>query len=240
MAKFVKHIPCPNCGSKDNRGLYSDGSEWCFGCNAWKRPDIASWFSNKELEHFNKVVKLPDDAQGFLPKPAQDWLDKYHLTKEELRSLRPLYSQSKELLIFPVFAQGELLMYQGRYFGDNPKHPKYLTYGSKDVLHILNPGSSVCVLTEDVVSATKVSSITTAMPLWGSTIGLGLATRLTSRFKSVVLWLDMDKAEESLKSRSRLFPLFQGVYSIISPKDPKEYSHEEIRNFIKDFVGFED
>jgi len=32
MSDFVKHEPCPACGSKDNLARYSDGHGWCFGC----------------------------------------------------------------------------------------------------------------------------------------------------------------------------------------------------------------
>ena len=32
-SKFVKHIPCEACGSKDNNTLYDDGHTYCFGCN---------------------------------------------------------------------------------------------------------------------------------------------------------------------------------------------------------------
>ena len=34
-SKFVKHIPCDACGSEDNRALYDDGHEFCFGCEDW-------------------------------------------------------------------------------------------------------------------------------------------------------------------------------------------------------------
>ena len=30
---FVRHEPCPNCGSRDNLSRYSDGHAYCFGCN---------------------------------------------------------------------------------------------------------------------------------------------------------------------------------------------------------------
>jgi len=31
--KYVKKEPCPNCGSKDNLAVYSDGHAFCFGCS---------------------------------------------------------------------------------------------------------------------------------------------------------------------------------------------------------------
>lgn len=32
MASFVRHAPCPECGSKDNLAVYDDDSCYCFGC----------------------------------------------------------------------------------------------------------------------------------------------------------------------------------------------------------------
>jgi len=32
MSEFVKHEPCPACGSKDNMARWSDGHTFCFGC----------------------------------------------------------------------------------------------------------------------------------------------------------------------------------------------------------------
>ena len=31
--KYVRKEPCPNCGSKDNLAVYSDGHAFCFGCS---------------------------------------------------------------------------------------------------------------------------------------------------------------------------------------------------------------
>lgn len=36
-ATFVRHAPCPSCGSKDNLGIYSDGHGWCFGCGHYEK-----------------------------------------------------------------------------------------------------------------------------------------------------------------------------------------------------------
>ena len=32
MGTFIKHEPCPRCGSRDNLARYDDGSGYCFGC----------------------------------------------------------------------------------------------------------------------------------------------------------------------------------------------------------------
>ncbi|MFZ9655739.1 MAG: toprim domain-containing protein, partial [Limnohabitans sp.] len=37
-SKFLKHEPCPKCGSRDNAGRYSDGHLHCFGCGHTEQP----------------------------------------------------------------------------------------------------------------------------------------------------------------------------------------------------------
>ena len=36
MGTFIKHIPCGNCGSSDGRGVYADGTSWCFVCESFE------------------------------------------------------------------------------------------------------------------------------------------------------------------------------------------------------------
>ena len=38
-ASFIKHEPCPNCGSKDNLARYADGGGHCFGCEYHEFPE---------------------------------------------------------------------------------------------------------------------------------------------------------------------------------------------------------
>lgn len=36
QSEFVRHEPCPSCGSKDNLARYTDGHGFCFGCNHYE------------------------------------------------------------------------------------------------------------------------------------------------------------------------------------------------------------
>ena len=35
-SNFVKHEPCPSCGSRNNLARYDDGHGFCFGCSYWE------------------------------------------------------------------------------------------------------------------------------------------------------------------------------------------------------------
>jgi hypothetical protein len=41
MAEFVRHEPCPSCGSRNNLARYSDNSAYCFteGCKHYEKGD---------------------------------------------------------------------------------------------------------------------------------------------------------------------------------------------------------
>ena len=38
-SEFLRKEPCPECGSKDNLGRYSDGHAFCFGCEYYEPSD---------------------------------------------------------------------------------------------------------------------------------------------------------------------------------------------------------
>ncbi|MDX9757148.1 MAG: hypothetical protein RBT52_06580 [Sulfurimonas sp.] len=127
-------------------------------------------------------------------------------------------------------------MWQGRNFGENK--PKYITKGAKNVLHILGRESSQVpdsiILTEDLISAIKVSRVTPSMPLWGSFVSLEDAKRLSERFAKAILWLDKDKAQEAFKQAQKLSYLFKGGVSCIrTERDPKEYSTQQLQEYLK-------
>ena len=112
MAKWLKNTSCPNCGSKDNLGVYEDGSTWCWGCHTYTkgRPMLLK----KLVEPLYTNVKLPDDTSGYIPQQALDWLSKYSLTLWDF-NIPPIYSNSRELFIFPFYdAEFNLKFWQGR------------------------------------------------------------------------------------------------------------------------------
>ena len=41
-SEFVRHIPCPECGSSDANSLYSDGHTFCFKCHHRTNGDYTS------------------------------------------------------------------------------------------------------------------------------------------------------------------------------------------------------
>ena len=38
-SEFIRHEPCPNCGSSDANSIYTDGHSYCFSCQHWAPGD---------------------------------------------------------------------------------------------------------------------------------------------------------------------------------------------------------
>lgn len=54
---FVRHEPCPKCGSRDNLSRYSDGHAFCFGCDHREPADgeRAKQYTNIKPRDFNPI-----------------------------------------------------------------------------------------------------------------------------------------------------------------------------------------
>ena len=227
---FIKHIPCTHCGSKDNLAEYTDHF-YCFGCGYSKsKLDVRSLHDRL----LSSTVVATEDFEiptiSTLPIKALSWLYAYGLTPLEIQDMG--YNTEKELLV--LYKSKEY--FQGRYFGESNSTPKYLSRGKKPnlILHNLpfdekpSPHAPL-VLTEDYISALKVSRYCPAMPLWGSTLSDDTCVTIASKgIKSVYVWLDRDKAKESVLMRSTLLERGIKAQSIITPMDPKCYSKEDI------------
>jgi twinkle protein len=73
MANFVKHTACPACGSSDARGMYDDGSEYCYACTARsgphdqpKRKDLHMEQNDAELQRL--ITKWQSGTPTALPE----------------------------------------------------------------------------------------------------------------------------------------------------------------------------
>lgn len=210
-SNFIKHEPCPKCGSRDNLARYSDGSGYCFGCGYKERRTHLPEAVPTQKKYFHLVDKLP--------QRNVEWLRKYDLTDDEIS----IFKYSPELDRH-VFTDG---MYYEMRDVTNKKR-KSLSFGEKPLVIFGNHGGTI-VLVEDIVSAIKVSRVTDAQPLFGSYIESDRLQSLFKAYRSLVIWLDRDKYAQALKfARTASFIGFK-VKVVSTPKDPKECSMEEIR-----------
>lgn len=247
----IRHERCPECAklgrdnTHDNLAVYSDGHSWCYSCHYSTYPSGIERFkgtiANTVLE--KEPLTLPVDCDINYPSRALKWIEQYELTRVDLLNNNVMWSESMQRLIFPVYADGWLLAWQGRYFGTQSsavaKIAKWYGKGNlKGTLHILGKGTSL-VLVEDVVSAMKVAKCgVRAMPLFGCVVGdrfKWLKTVLQPSDRCLI-WLDPDKHTESIKE-AKLGVLYGlNCSPVFSEVDPKELEYSEIERVLNETI----
>lgn len=180
----------------------------------------------------------PDDYTYALPDVAKAWLAKYGVTSTEIAHFNVCWNKMTDSLCFPVIINDKVAMTSERYFGDKDNHPKYIIKGEKNksalfITHFRN--KDMVVFVEDYVSAIKVARHTGACPLFGSTIPRNTLKWAVERFKTMRVWLDMDKAYQSVLEASKLSQYASDTRSIVTQLDPKEYTNQELINILSKY-----
>lgn len=241
MSHVVEHVRCPECAkrgrdtSHDNLVIYSDGGQHCFSCGYHVFGDKVGHFKAKQIPIVEEKVHdvlLPADVETTLPRKAKEWLEQYELTNAEILTNHVMWSPSWNRLIFPYFVKGNLLAWQGRYFGDIDGKPKWYSVGQLDeILYTIGEDRGRCVLVEDIVSAIKVSRTVCSVPLFGSHIPPKMWARLTRFFECATIFLDPDKRKEAAQFAEE-GRLFLPVDVILADADPKEIPHNELMEIL--------
>lgn len=227
MTKFIQFTPCSKCGSSDANAEYID-SFYCYSCGKYS----SKGFSLSRFKPLNEVkVCNGITLQKELPVDALKWLLGYGLTMDEIAQ----FSYSNERVgKYGNMACNLLVLYADNIYWcarNLGKGVKYLTSGVKPIIKYGNNSDTV-VLVEDIISAIKVGRQFTAIPMLGSMPSGAILNHLQG-FKNVIVWNDLDKAKESLKTARNLSErLGTRVRVIIKPLDPKEYSDLDIYNII--------
>lgn len=235
MNYCLDHSPCPQCRkngrdkSGNNLAVYSDGHSWCFSCGYSEKNGLVNLKNrlSQSKESDKPKISLPSDLTKELPYNVLQWLGQYDVDQELFS-----WSPSLQRMIYQVYVENELVFWQGR--GFNANQSKYYSVGNPNkLLYFKGEKKDTIVVVEDIISALVVSKVECAMPLWGSHIGPDRVRMLSERFKHLRIWLDKDKAEYSLKTRLNASLYFDSVQSIITDKDPKYYTMNEIKRIFE-------
>ena len=248
MGICTHHEQCPECAKlgKDrdhnNLAIYDDGSSYCFSCGYYKTKSGLPKLAQTQ-QVLREPLSLPRDVTTVLSTAASDFCGKYDLTLTDLSNNTILWSPWYERLIFPIFDnKGELLAWQGRYLGNKEKQAKWYSQGDlKTICHLIgNKKARTLVLTEDIISSIKVGHITTvkAMPIFGSHISAQRLLQIKPLCDTICVWLDKDKEKESLKFAKTAREFGIPAVSIITDKDPKDYTNDEIKEWLYKSLEF--
>ena len=258
MAKFVKHAPCPKCGSRDNLGVYSDGSAFCFGCHYSVSATTSPWVGerNGNSEECNDELQLRGTTT--LDARAVEWLASYGLSIPQVLRWGVRWDDRWEQLLFPLYTEdGSVCCIQAKNFNlQRARKAKYYNTGDKTnhrtaflcCVSIRNAelkGKSshsvslsctarlrACCLTEDIVSSMKVSSVCDAFPLLGTSITKETLTWLARRYTHLYVWLDDDKWKEGRDIADAAKLLGLSATALLTPLDPKCYDKQTIKEYL--------
>jgi hypothetical protein len=115
------------------------------------------------------------------------------------------------------------------------RQPKYLS-GDRPPDLLLKWGSAaVPTLCEDALSAYKVGKVAEGWPVMGTKVSPAICAALLQRGAPVNLWLDPDAAGQraSIKYRRQLQAYGLTVRNIVSQRDPKLHTLDEIRTILE-------
>lgn len=255
VGQRVRYDYCPFCGERvRGKGFVVTRTKtgfflWCFRCHAHRHltrdgislSGIRRYLKARENSHgteeqtlLHNVVSLPSDFTVDIPLAGKLWLTKGGVTDEEIKKYRFGYSPSLDRVILPVWGEEGLLYWQGRALTQQEGVPKYLNVTSKRrcVYFVVNVNSDTTVLVEDILSALAVAKAgANSLALLGSSINIGVHEFIKTN--KVRVWLDPDKRKECIRYAKMLSAYgLQASPVVLTQKDPKEYSTEEIKSIL--------
>ena len=230
MSHVIKHEACPVCRkngrdrSGDNLARYSDGGAYCFCCGYFEQ-------GSKFIHHFKneprntETITIPTDSRHDLPERCREFLEQYGIGEFDIQRNYIVWSPSYERLIFPIFVNGNLEAWQGRYFGEEKKSKWFYKGDLNNLFYTIgNPYAKKLVLVEDIISAIRISHCSDflAMPIFGSHISQKRLLTI-KRFYGmpVIIWLDNDKKKEAISFAHTANSFEINTQTVITEKDPK-------------------
>ncbi len=228
---------CPDCNA--NRGLAEyDNGTYCFGCH--KSTVSKSLMKRLDVQTCKKSLQVPEDNNYIFPEEALQWLLKYGA--EEINYMDDCFwSDEYQRIVFPSPCG------KAAWMRSVTEQPKWLFVGDKDVMFhyptksILreieeSEANQKCVcLTEDVVSAIKVSEVMDSIALGGTVLKESTWSYIgMNGYQKVYIFLDGDSAgKKGAEFCRRRLSLLADCVIIRGRKDPKEFSIEELRGILK-------
>ena len=182
------------------------------------------------------TVRLPFDFTLNIPPIGMLWLLKASITPYRAAQLNIGWSEHYQRVFLPIYKGNKLIYFQARAVHSyqevkyiNPKVDR-----SNIGYWVIPKGAdkSRITITEDILSAIRVGYHVPAMSALGTKLSVGLANQL-SEYDHVTTWLDPDEAGiTGARDMRKLMGLTTPTSNIVSDKDPKDYSDEEILHYL--------
>jgi twinkle protein len=224
-AKFLRHEPCEDCGSRDNKAVYDDESTYCFGCKTSSRGNISQ---DRLLEQrqtnfqFLRGEPVGLAKRNLTEETCRLW--NYHVTGEgtsEPGHIANYYDEVRNLVCQKIRKAGKAFHTIGN-GKDMPLYGKWLWYGKS---------TRSIVITEGEIDALSVSqAFDHKYPVVSLPNGAPSATKVIQReyewlstFDKIVLMFDMDAAGKAATEEvAALLPVGKVFVATLDYKDANE------------------
>lgn len=222
-SEFLRHEPCPSCGSKDNLARYTDQHGYCFGCG---------YYEPGEAEGGAKVApKIPTDLQPYREAEVTPLLARgiEEGTCQKF-GVRVGSLKGKKAHFYPYYKDNTLIACKIR---DKDKNFSVIGDGGKLPFfgqNLWGP-AKILVVTEGEIDALSVSQLQgNKWPVVSVPNGAQGAVRTfrqqlqwLEQFETVVIMFDMDEpGQEAAKLCAEVLKPGVAKIATLSMKDPNE------------------
>lgn len=221
---FLRHEPCPNCGSSDALAVFSDGHKYCYSCTTYFRPDGSLDKPKGVKMSASNMIPLEELQISALPARG--------ITKDTCSKLKyfvgeykgnpcqvACYYDDKGSLV------GQKLRFPDKSFAILGKISGCL-YGSQ----LWSSGKKL-VITEGEVDALTVSQVqgnkwpVVSIPNGAQAAKKSLEANLEylDNFEEIILMFDMDDpGRKACEDCAKILPLGKAYIANLPLKDPNE------------------
>ena len=221
-SNFIRHEPCPSCGSKNNLGRYTDGHAHCFGCGYYEHSDSTTSYVRKTVntnlkEYFEATVD-PLVARGI----TEETCGKF--------GVRVGSHHGKKVHLYPYYKDNQVVACKVR---DKDKNFSFIGETSNPPLFGMNLWSlgKKIVVTEGEIDCLTVSQLqgnkwpTVSIPNGAQAARKTISKNLEffDKFEEVILMFDMDDpGQKAAKECAELFAPGKAKIAQLPLKDPNE------------------
>lgn len=227
-SKFIKHCPCPKCGSSDAFGIYSDGHGFCFSCNTYFKGDNESFHvegNNKKMS--KECVPLEELSGEFRAITARGLSEdtcrkfKYYVGNYNGKAVQvACYCDDAGNIV------GQKFRYPNKSFAIYGNVTNHL-YGAQ----LWGSGGKMLVVTEGEIDCLTVSQLQdNKYPVVSIPNGAQGAKKCfeenleyLSSFDKVIIMFDMDEAgRKGAEECAKVLPVGKAYIATLPFKDPNE------------------
>jgi twinkle protein len=224
---FLRHIPCPRCGSSDANSLFSDGHTYCYSCNTYSRAEGDATVEEPKTRVIQKMKDtIPFSQLNFSALRArhinEDTCKKFSYMLGTVNGkpcqVANYYNDKGELT-------GQKLRFPDKTFAVRG-HITDSLYGQ----HLWSGGKKL-IITEGEIDCLSVSQIqNNQYPVVSVPNGAQGAKKVLeknleylAKFDEVILMFDMDDAgRKAIEECAKILPVGKAFIANLPCKDPND------------------